>query len=145
MSIETISRDEVQRFLDAGAITIDTPLPPDLIQAAASVVDTRLPMMPVAEGAVGNYRYGETCSFFDPALVSIIEHPYFEASAALVLDAKLLASGREEQLGLPIGGVSIGTSLGSGTAGGAGDGIGTGVGPGPSAGLGDGSERDAGD
>jgi len=87
MSIETISRDEVQRFLDAGAITIDTPLPPDLIQAAASVVDTRLPMMPVAEGAVGNYRYGETCSFFDPALVSIIEHPYFEASAALVLDA----------------------------------------------------------
>jgi hypothetical protein len=65
--------------------------------------------------------------------------------AALVLDAKPLASGREEQLGLPIGGVSIGTSLGSGTAGGAGDGIGTGVGPGPSAGLGDGSERDAGD
>ena len=60
--------------------------------------------------------------------------------AALVLDAKPLASGREEQLGLPIGGVSIGTSLGRGTAGGVGDGIGTGLGPGRGAGLGDGSD-----
>jgi protein TonB len=60
--------------------------------------------------------------------------------AALVLDAKPLASGREEQLGLPIAGASIGTSLGRGTAGGVGDGIGTGIGPGRGAGLGDGSD-----
>jgi periplasmic protein TonB len=56
----------------------------------------------------------------------------------LVLDAKPLASGREEQLGLPIGGVSIGTSLGPGTGGGVDDGIGTGIGPGRGPGLNDG-------
>jgi protein TonB len=58
---------------------------------------------------------------------------------ALVLDAKPLASGTEEQLGLPMGGVSIGTSLGPGTGGGVGEGVGTGIGPGRGPGLGDGS------
>jgi TonB family protein len=58
---------------------------------------------------------------------------------ALVLDAKPLASGQDEQLGLPMGGVSIGTSLGSGTGGGVGEGVGTGIGPGRGPGLGDGS------
>jgi periplasmic protein TonB len=58
---------------------------------------------------------------------------------ALVLDAKPLASGREEQLGLPTGGVSIGASLGPGTGGGVGEGIGTGIGPGRGPGLDDGS------
>ena len=58
---------------------------------------------------------------------------------ALVLDAKPLASGREEQLGLPMGGVSIGTSLGPGTGGGVGEGVGPGIGPGRGPGLGDGS------
>jgi TonB family protein len=58
---------------------------------------------------------------------------------ALVLDAKTLASGREEQLGLPTGGVSIGISLGPGTGGGVGEGIGTGIGPGRGPGLDDGS------
>lgn len=61
------------------------------------------------------------------------------AFPAVVLDAKPLASGREEQLGLPLGGGSIGTSLGPGTGGGVGEGIGTGIGPGRGPGLGDGS------
>lgn len=58
---------------------------------------------------------------------------------ALVLDAKPLSSGKEEQLGLPMGGVSIGASLGPGVGGGVGEGIGTGIGPGRGPGLGDGS------
>ena len=61
------------------------------------------------------------------------------ALPALVLDAKPLASGREEQLGLPVGGVSIGTSLGPVTGGGVGEGVGTGIGPGRGPGLGPGS------
>jgi len=61
------------------------------------------------------------------------------SSPALVLDAKPLASGRAEQLGLPMGGISIGTSLGAGTGGGVGEGVGTGIGPGRGPGLGDGS------
>jgi TonB family protein len=61
------------------------------------------------------------------------------ALPALVLDAKSLVSGREAQLGLPMGGVSIGTSLGSGTGGGVGEGVGTGIGPGRGPGLGEGA------
>jgi protein TonB len=57
----------------------------------------------------------------------------------LVLDARPLASGSAEQLGLPTGGVSIGTSLGPGTGGGVGDGVGTGLGGGRGPGVGEGS------
>src|SRR5262249_19621485 len=63
---------------------------------------------------------------------------------ALALEAKPLASGREEQLGLPSGGVSIATSLGRGTGGGVGDRLGTGIGSGGGPGLGDGTDGGAG-
>jgi protein TonB len=57
----------------------------------------------------------------------------------LILDAEPLASGSIDQLGLPFGGVSIGTSLGPGSGGGVGEGIGTGIGPGRGPGYGPGS------
>jgi TonB family protein len=56
----------------------------------------------------------------------------------LLLDAKPLASGFVEQLGLPSGGVTFGTSTGPGTGGGVGTGTGTGIGAGRGPGLGDG-------
>jgi len=56
----------------------------------------------------------------------------------LLLDAKPLASGSVEQLGLPSGGVSFGTSTGPGSGGGVGSGTGTGIGAGRGPGLGDG-------
>jgi protein TonB len=56
----------------------------------------------------------------------------------LLLDAKPLASGFVEQLGLPSGGVTFGTSTGPGTGGGVGSGTGTGIGDGRGPGLGDG-------
>ncbi len=58
---------------------------------------------------------------------------------ALVLDAKPLASGNVDQLGLPTGGVPFGTSTGPGSGGGVGEGIGTGIGSGQGPGLGAGS------
>jgi protein TonB len=58
---------------------------------------------------------------------------------ALLLDAKPLASGVIEQLGLPGGGTNVGTSTGPGSGGGVGDGIGTGTGAGRGPGLGAGS------
>jgi hypothetical protein len=85
--VESISDGDVQRFLDEGAITIDTPLPPDAIRAGAAVVDARLPAIAPDANAAINYRYGETCSFFDPALIALIEHPFFEDTARRVLDA----------------------------------------------------------
>ena len=87
MAIGSISDDEVQRFLDDGAITIDTPLSHEAISAAAAVVDTRLPFTAAVANAPANYRYGETCSFFDPALLALIEHPFFEDTASRILDS----------------------------------------------------------
>jgi len=58
---------------------------------------------------------------------------------SIVLDAKPLASGLFDQIGLPTGGVMSGTSTGPGSGGGVGTGIGTGMGSGHGPGLGPGS------
>jgi protein TonB len=57
----------------------------------------------------------------------------------IVLDALPLASGTFNQSGLPIGGVSYGTSTGPGSGGGVGTGTGTGIGEGRGPGIGPGS------
>jgi TonB family protein len=58
---------------------------------------------------------------------------------SIVLDAKPLASGLFEQVGLPAGGVVSGASTGPGSGGGVGTGTGTGIGPGRGPGFGPGS------
>jgi len=59
--------------------------------------------------------------------------------APFVLDARPLASGSAEYMGLPVGGASSGTSLGPGSGGGLGTGTGTGLGSGHGPGVGPGS------
>ena len=61
------------------------------------------------------------------------------ALAQVLLDARPLASGSVELIGLPVGGVSLGTSTGPGSGGGVGEGVGTGIGPGRGPGIGPGS------
>ena len=58
---------------------------------------------------------------------------------SIVLEAKPLASGLFDQIGLPTGGVMSGTSTGPGSGGGVGSGIGTGIGSGRGPGFGPGS------
>ena len=58
---------------------------------------------------------------------------------SVVLDAKPLASGLYDQIGLPAGGVLSSTSTGPGSGGGVGSGTGTGIGSGRGPGLGPGS------
>ncbi len=58
---------------------------------------------------------------------------------SIVLDAKSIASGLFDQIGLPSGGVMAGTSTGPGAGGGVGTGSGSGIGPGRGPGLGPGS------
>jgi len=58
---------------------------------------------------------------------------------SIVLDAKPLASGVLEQIGLPTGGVMSGMSTGAGSGGGVGTGSGTGIGAGRGPGLGPGA------
>ena len=64
--------------------------------------------------------------------------PDVSAFPSIVLDAKPLASGDFEQLGLPTGGVLSAPSTGPGSGGGVGTGIGTGIGSGRGAGVGPG-------
>ena len=59
---------------------------------------------------------------------------------SIVLDARALASGTFDQLGLPVGGVGYGTSTGPGSGGGVGTGTGTGLGSGEGPGVGPGSD-----
>jgi protein TonB len=61
------------------------------------------------------------------------------ATPSVLLDAKPLASGVFEQIGLPNGLASSGASTGPGSGGGVGTGIGTGIGSGRGPGLGPGS------
>ncbi len=76
-----------------------------------------------------------------PLTVSTTITPTAEDSPShsVVLDAKPLASGFFDQVGLPIGGLVSGTSTGPGSGGGVGTGIGTGIGPGRGSGVGPGS------
>jgi protein TonB len=57
----------------------------------------------------------------------------------LVLEARSLASGSFDQIGLPDGGVDTATSTGSGEGGGVGTGSGSGIGPGRGPGFGPGT------
>jgi periplasmic protein TonB len=62
-----------------------------------------------------------------------------EVLPAVLLDARPLASGTHDVIGLPEGGVSFGTSQGPGSGGGVGEGSGSGIGPGTGPGVGPGS------
>jgi len=64
---------------------------------------------------------------------------YVPPIPSIVLDAKPLASGLFDQIGLPTGGVVSGMSTGPGSGGGVGIGTGSGIGPGRGPGLGPGS------
>jgi TonB family protein len=74
----------------------------------------------------------------DPIIASPSALVFDSPPQGLLLDAKPLASGTREQIGLLEGGVAGATSLGPGSGGGAGDGVGTGIGPGRGPGVGPG-------
>ena len=77
-----------------------------------------------------------------PAPVTTVPRPAVEAvplPPSIVLDAKPLASGLFEQVGLPTAATFSGTSTGPGSGGGVGSGVGTGIGSGRGPGLGPGS------
>ena len=70
---------ELKEFDEAGCVTIDTPLTQDQIAAASAAFDR---LMPFREG---HARASLTCSYYDQALVDIIQHPFFEEAAKRAL------------------------------------------------------------
>ena len=70
---------DVAQFDEAGYVTVDTPLTLEQIAATSAAMDRLLPF----DGK--NPRPSQTCNYDDPALVAIIQHPFFEAVAKQVL------------------------------------------------------------
>ncbi len=76
-----ITDSEIQEFNEAGAVTIETPLTAQEIASACAAFDRLLPFQ------AGNPRPSLTCSYEDPAILDIIQHPFFEAVSRRVLQA----------------------------------------------------------
>ena len=82
-----ITEQQLQQFIEDGAVTIDTPLTPAQIAAAVAALDRRLPFASPREGQPPHYRLQKTCSYDDPALLEIIQQPFFEEVAKRALRA----------------------------------------------------------
>ncbi|NKB65441.1 MAG: hypothetical protein GKR89_00130 [Candidatus Latescibacteria bacterium] len=83
-----ISDEEIQQFYQQGAVTVDTPLSPEQIAAGAAAVDELLPWREPKEGETPRYRFGRTCDYFHPALLELIQEPFFEDVAGQVLQSQ---------------------------------------------------------
>ena len=82
-----ISAEQLRTFEERGAVTIDTPLTTEEIAAAAAAIDALLPFKPAEPDQAPRFRYGATCNYYEPALLDLIQHPFFEAVAKRVLGA----------------------------------------------------------
>ena len=71
-----ISSEQIDAFLQRGAVTIDTPLTPDQIDRASRALDRLLPQQDPPRS-----RVGLTCSYYDEEVLELIQHPFFEEVA----------------------------------------------------------------
>jgi len=70
---------DLRRFDEEGCATIDTPLTGAQIAAASEAFDR---LMPPREGRA---RASLTCSYYDPEILDILQHPFFEEAAKRAL------------------------------------------------------------
>ena len=82
-----INAEHLSVFEERGAVTIDTPLTTKEIAAAAAAIDALLPFKAAEPNQAPRFRYGATCNYYEPALLDLIQHPFFEAVAKQVLRA----------------------------------------------------------
>lgn len=82
-----ISAEQLRVFEEQGAVTIDTPLATKEIDAAAAAIDALLPFKPAEPDQAPRFRYGATCNYYEPTLLDLIQHPFFEEVAKRVLRA----------------------------------------------------------
>jgi ectoine hydroxylase-related dioxygenase (phytanoyl-CoA dioxygenase family) len=82
-----ISDTAIQQFYRDGAVTIDTPLTASQLDRAVKALDRLVPEISSTDGNK-RHRAGATCSFFDPELLDIIQHSFFEAVAQQVLQTE---------------------------------------------------------
>jgi hypothetical protein len=80
-----LNDQELKQFDEDGAVTIDTPLTAQQVAAASTALDRLLPLPTPTEGQKQRYRAALTCSYLDPEIVDIIQHPFFEEIAKQTL------------------------------------------------------------
>ena len=72
-------------FMEQGVVTIDTPLQPEEIAAASDALERLAPFISPDAPDQPRYRTGASC--FEPALLDIVQHPFFEETAKRALNA----------------------------------------------------------
>lgn len=88
-----ISEDQVNRFDTDGAVTVDGPFTTEEIEAAAKIMDE---MLPYEESKKDDYdatrvtrdnisKGGKLYEYYNPALLNIYQHPFFEGAAQQLL------------------------------------------------------------
>jgi hypothetical protein len=85
MTPKTLTPAQVDEFLQQGVITIDTPLTHDEIAEAVAALDRLAPQYLPEEPDTPRYRPA-TGTPFEPAIINVIQHPFFEAVAKDILD-----------------------------------------------------------
>ena len=137
--------------------SVDTPLPASMpVKVARLVFVSRDSGISGGGGGGGNRqqapirraegvgRDAVTLRIAKPLFTQASEHTAPAQLTGVLLEARPLASGTKDFLGLPDGGVPFGDSLGPGSGGGVGDGADTGIGSGTGPGVGPGAGGGAG-
>ena len=81
--LSMIDAEEIRRFDEEGAVTIDTPLSRSELRDASAAMERLLPF-----DKPPHYRVTGTNNFDEPALIDLVQHPFFEAMARQVLRAE---------------------------------------------------------
>jgi hypothetical protein len=82
-----LTGQQIEQFVEAGAVTVDTPLTSQQIAAATATMDRLLPFQPATADRPARYRSSLTCSYDDDSLLDIIQHPFFEEVSQQALRA----------------------------------------------------------
>lgn len=80
-----ITPEQIDAFETRGAVTIDTGISEAELAAAEEVFDRRLPFTEPAEGETPRYLVADSDLIDEPALLDIIQKPFFEEVACRVL------------------------------------------------------------
>jgi hypothetical protein len=84
----SITADEIACFERDGAVTIDSPLPREMLAAADACLDRELPRERADGGPEHGHRVQRTADCFEQPILDIMQHPFLERIAQCVLRAE---------------------------------------------------------
>ncbi|MSS73189.1 MAG: hypothetical protein EXS64_17105 [Candidatus Latescibacteria bacterium] len=82
-----LTDQELNRFIEDGVVTVDTPFTDRQIAEASAAFDRLMPFQAPAPGQAPRHRVAVT-RYDDPVLLDILQHPFFEAVSRQALRAE---------------------------------------------------------